>query len=81
MAEVDTRERCARARSEFRFTVDIPFEAAALLFGPLGEQAWAPWWKPQFLYSNPSAVFRVDYPPSHSSIWTTTVFDLAGGHV
>jgi len=86
MTKANTKDRVAHARTEFHFSVDLPYDIAAPLFGALEEQKWAPEWKPQFLYPNPTAdqegaVFRVDYSPSQSSIWTTSVFDLAGGHI
>ncbi|MGI8959460.1 MAG: hypothetical protein ACR2IV_06835 [Bryobacteraceae bacterium] len=86
MIEENTTDRVAHARSEFRFSVDLPYDVTAPLFGALEEQKWAPEWKPQFLYPDPpadqeGAVFRVDYSPSQSSIWTTSVFDLASGHI
>ena len=75
----------AHVRSEFRFTLDVPYESAAPLFGALKEQKWDPEWKPEFLYPDPpadqaGAIFRVDHG-SHSSLWTTDVFDLPGGRV
>jgi len=78
-------EEVAHVRTEFRFTVDVPYDTAAPLFGALAEQKWAPGWKPQFLYPAPpadqeGAVFQVEHG-SHTSAWVTTVFDLPGGHV
>ncbi len=79
-------EPAAHVRTEFHFTVNLPYEAAFPLFGALGEQNWAPDWKPQFLYPNPpadkrGAVFLVSKGPSHSSVWMTTKFDVARGEV
>ena len=76
----------AHTRTEAHLTLDLPYEVAAPMFGALAEQKWEPDWKPQFLYPNPpadqdGAVFRVDFSPSHSSVWMTTRFDLAGGHI
>ena len=61
------------ARTEFHFTVDLPYDSAAPLFGALAEQKWAPDFKPVFLYPDPPAdqegmVFRVAHS-GHSSIW------------
>ncbi len=75
----------AHARTEFQFTIDLPYDAAAPLFGALAEQKWAPDFKPVFLYPDPpedreGMVFRVAHP-GHSSIWVNTLFDLAGGRV
>lgn len=86
MVKENTTDRFAHARTEFHFTVDLSYDIAAPLFGALEEQKWAPEWRPQFLYPHPpadvdGAVFRVDYSPSQSSIWTTSVFDLPGGHI
>ncbi len=79
-------EEAAHARTEFHFTVNLPYEKAFPLFGARGEQNWAPDWKPQFLYPNPpadkqGAVFLVSNSPSHSSVWMTTKFDAAKGEV
>ena len=75
----------AHLRTEFHFTVDLPYESAFPLFGAWAEQKWAPDWRPQFLYPNPPAdregsVFRVSHP-SHSSIWIMTKFEISTGQV
>jgi hypothetical protein len=85
-SQQDAAGEVAHARTEFHFTVDLPYATAAPLFGPLAEKKWAPDWAPRFLYPTPpvdqeGAVFRVDPGPSHSSVWINTAFDLAGGHV
>jgi len=72
-------------RTRFHFTADLAYPLAAPLFGALAEQKWADDWKPVFLYPDPPAdqegsVFRVERP-GYSSVWTTTVFDLPGGHI
>jgi hypothetical protein len=71
--------------SSFRLTVGLPYAQAAPLFGAIAEQKWAPDWKPHFVYPSPpadqeGAVFQVEHG-SHSSIWMTTIFDLAAGHI
>jgi hypothetical protein len=73
------------ARTTFRFTVNLPSAEAFPLFGAWAEQKWAPTWKPRFAYPNPpadreGAVFVVDHG-SHSSVWTTTRFDIETGQV
>ncbi len=73
------------ARTEFHFTVDLPYADAAPLFGAWAEQKWAPEFKPQFLYPVPpadreGAVFLVQ-KGEYSSLWVNTAFDLPGGHV
>jgi hypothetical protein len=83
--QMQNNEHSAQVRTRFHFTADLAYPLAAPLFGALAEQKWAEGWKPVFLYPDPpadreGAVFRVE-SPGHSSIWTTTVFDLAGGHV
>jgi hypothetical protein len=83
--QMKTNENAVQLRTRFHFTADLAYPLAAPLFGALEEQKWAEGWKPIFLYPNPAAdqegaVFRVERP-GHSSVWTTTVFDLAGGHV
>jgi hypothetical protein len=75
----------AHTRTEFHFTVELPFEATAPLFGALAEQKWSPDFKAEVLWPDPPAdaegmVFRVNQP-GHSSIWVNTALDLAGGHV
>lgn len=75
----------AHTRTEFRFTVDAPFEEAAPLFGADEERKWAPGWDPQFVYpaaakDQQGSVFRVAHG-HYTSVWTTTAFDLAAGHV
>jgi hypothetical protein len=78
-------ENAVQLRTRFHFTADLAYPLAAPLFGALEEQKWAEGWKPVFVYPNPPAdqegsVFRVERP-GQSSVWTTTVFDLPGGHV
>jgi hypothetical protein len=78
-------ENAVQLRTRFHFTADLAYPLAAPLFGALEEQKWAEGWKPVFIYPNPAAdqegaVFRVEHP-GNSSVWTTTVFDLPGGHV
>lgn len=75
----------AHTRTEFRFTVEAPFEQTAPLFGADEERKWSPDWNPQFVYpmpahDQPGMVFRVDHS-HHSSIWVNTAFDLAAGHI
>lgn len=72
-------------RITFHLTVHLAYAQAAPLFGALAEQKWSPDWNPHFLYPIPpadqeGAVFKVEHG-SHSSIWTTTVFDLDHGHI
>jgi len=76
----------AHTREEFRFALALPYDEAAPLFGAWAEQKWDPDWKPRFLYPNPpadqeGAVFTVDQPPGCTTVWTTTIFDLPGGHI
>jgi len=76
----------AHVRTEFRFTLDLPYESAFPLFGAWEEQKWFPGWRPRFVYPIPpadrqGAVFLVDHGPSDSSIWTMTRFDPATGQV
>ncbi len=75
----------AHTRTEFKFTVDAPFEQTAPLFGANEERKWSPDWNPQFVYPVPAQdqqgmVFRVDHP-HHSSVWVNTAFDLTTGHI
>jgi hypothetical protein len=83
--QMKANENVVQIRTRFHFTADLSYPLAAPLFGALAEQKWAEGWKPAFLYPDPpadqeGAVFRVEHP-GHSSVWTTTVFDLPGGHV
>lgn len=76
----------AHVRTEFRFTVDLPYEETFPLFGGWGERKWAPDWKPKFLYPDPpadqeGAVFLVEQGPSHVGVWMTTKFDSATGQI
>lgn len=75
----------AHTRAAFQVTVHLPYTEAAPLFGAWQEQKWSPDWKPQFLYPLPpvdreGAVFQVEHA-SHSSVWVTTDYDLAAGHI
>ncbi len=72
-------------RTEFRFTVDAPFEQTAPLFGADKERKWSPDWNPQFVYPTPARdqpgmVFQVAHG-HYSSTWVNTAFDLAAGHI
>jgi hypothetical protein len=83
--QMKNNKKVVQVQTRFRFTVGLAYPLAAPLFGALAEQKWAESWKPMFLYPDPpadreGAVFRIQHP-GHSSIWTTTVFDLPGGHV
>ena len=76
----------AHVRTEFHFTLDIPYASAAPLFGADAERKWSEGWYPRFLYPVPpadqeGAIFRVDHSASHSSVWINTVFDLPAGRV
>ena len=44
----------AHTRTEFRFTVEAPFEQTAPLFGADEERKWSPDWNPQFVYPEPA---------------------------
>jgi hypothetical protein len=75
----------AHTRTEFKFTVEAPFEQAAPLFGANEERKWSPDWNPQFVYPNPAhdeegMVFQVAHG-HYSSVWINTAFDLAAGHI
>ena len=75
----------AHTRAEFHFVTDMPYAQAAPLFGAFEEPKWAPEFKPEFIYPIPAAdregsVFRVKHG-SHDSIWVTSVYDLAAGHI
>ena len=83
--QVKTGPVSGHAGTEFRFSVNLPYDEAFPLFGAWAEQQWAPDWKPHFVYPNPpvdreGAVFQVNHR-SHSSLWIMTRFDSATGHV
>ena len=72
-------------RTEFRFTVDAPFDQVVPLFGANEERKWADGWNPQFVYPIPARdqqgmVFKVAHG-QHSSVWVNTALDLAAGHI
>jgi len=73
-------------RTELEFMVHAPYSAAAPLFGPEGEKAWASdSWHPHFVYPQPArdiegAVFQVSHGHHHST-WVNTAFDLEQGHI
>ncbi|HZP25368.1 MAG TPA: hypothetical protein VFB04_18145 [Terriglobales bacterium] len=74
----------AHTRTEFKFTVQAPFEQAAPLFGADEERKWSPEWDPQFLYPQPAhdepgMVFKIRHG-EHEAVWLNTAFDLAAGH-
>ena len=71
--------------NSFEFTVHASKQVVAPLFGAHLERAWAEGWDPQFVYPDPpqdkaGAVFIVNHG-GHTSIWITTIFDPANGHV
>ena len=71
--------------TEFRFTVDAPFDQVAPLFGANEERKWSPGWNPQFIYPTPARdqqgmVFKVAHGQL-TSIWVNTAFDLVAGHI
>ena len=81
-----TSSRPAHVRSGFNFTLSVPLDRAAPLFGPEGERCWAgEHWNPEFLYPQPGqdvegAVFTVAHG-TRKSIWVNTVFDLSAGRM
>jgi hypothetical protein len=69
----------------FEFTVKLPMEAAAPLFGADQERKWAPGWSPVFLWPAPAKdqqgmVFTVAHGEK-KSVWIAPKFDLATGSV
>jgi hypothetical protein len=75
----------AHTRTEFEFTLDVPYDRAAPLFGALEEQKWDGDWHPEFVYPAPAAdqegaVFRVNRP-GNQAVWITTALDLPNGRV
>ncbi len=72
-------------RTEFRFTVDAPFEQVVPLFGANEERKWAAGWNPQFIYPTPARdqqgmVFKIEHGQL-TSVWVNTAFDLGAGHI
>ena len=85
LAQEPPQAALAHTRREFSFTVNAPLKQAAPLFGADEERKWAPGWNPHFVYPSPAkdqqgSVFRVQHG-QNTSLWTTTAFDLAAGHV
>jgi hypothetical protein len=75
----------AHTRTEFEFTLDMPYDGAAPLFGALEEQKWDPDWHPQFIYPTPAtdregSVFLVNRP-GNQAVWITTQLDLPAGRI
>jgi hypothetical protein len=72
-------------RSDFHFSLSLPYDDAFPLFGAWNEQKWDSSWTPHFIYPAPprdqeGSVFVVE-SSQHRSVWVTTIFDQAGGHV
>jgi len=78
-------EPLARQTTSFELVVRLRFAQAALLFGPLGERAWAGGhWNPEFIYPKPAhdeqgAVFSIHHGP-YTATWVCTAFDLEARH-
>ena len=76
----------AHVSNSFTFTVHESAQAAALLFGPQGERAWAgDEWQPEFVFPLPAkdvegAVFTVRHG-AQQIFWVNTLFDVPGGHL
>jgi len=85
LAHDDVDPSPAHTRIQFSFTANGPYDRAAPLFGAHEESKWAAGWEPRFLHpapakDQPGAVFLVKRG-QNLSVWTTTAFDLPGGHV
>jgi hypothetical protein len=85
MIHATVPDALAHIRTDFQFTVDLPYVDASPLFGAWAEQKWAAGWNPHFLYPTPpadqeGAVFLVE-KGSLTSIWVNTAFDLPAGDV
>lgn len=76
----------SHVKNTFTFQVAAPLARVAPLFGPEAERCWAgKHWDPQFIYPQPAkdvpgAVFTVQHG-GHSSLWITTILDLAAGRM
>jgi hypothetical protein len=67
----------------FEFTVKLPMEAAAPLFGADKERAWAPGWNPKFIWPAISTdqqgmVFTIAHG-QQTIVWLTPTYNLAAG--
>jgi hypothetical protein len=67
----------------FEFTVKLPMEAAAPLFGADKERAWAPGWNPKFIWpatatDQQGMVFTIAHG-RETIVWITPTYDLAAG--
>jgi len=68
----------------FEFTVRLPKEAAAPLFGADEERAWAPGWNPAFLWpanakDQRGMVFTIAGGQKKAAVWFAPAYDLAAG--
>jgi len=66
-------------REQFSLLVDAPFEIAWPLFGADGERAWAPDWRPVFLwpekaFDQEGMIFTVRQA-AKNAVWVNTAFD------
>ena len=81
----EAAEPCLHVRTSFHLVVHASYPAAASLFGPNGERAWAGrHWDPAFIYPLPArdvegAVFTVSHGP-FSAVWVNTLFNLEARH-
>jgi hypothetical protein len=80
------RQECDPAlhtQRTFEFTVKLPMEAAAPLFGADKERAWAPGWNPKFIWpANATDQQGMVFTIAHGQktiIWLTPTYDLAAG--
>jgi hypothetical protein len=69
----------------FEFIANAPIDVAFPLFGAQGERAWAPDWKPIFVWPQTAAdrqgmVFKVVHGDK-TAIWVNTSFDQAANRV
>ena len=69
----------------FEFTVKLPMETAAPLFGADKERAWAPGWNPAFLWpanakDQPGMVFTIA-SGQKTAVWFAPTYDLTTGFI
>ena len=81
----ESATQATHTRRTFEFTVRLPKEAAAPLFGADKERAWAPGWNPAFLWpanakDQQGMVFTIAHGQK-TAIWLAPTYDLAAGFI
>jgi hypothetical protein len=72
-------------REQFSLVANAPFEVAWPLFGADRERAWAPDWRPVFLwpekaFDQEGMVFKIRHGDKNA-VWVNTAFDRMSGRI